>query len=139
MSEQIDDRGAMDRIIEDPIVELKAALTQREEEIARLNRRIDVDRALRDAGAVDVEVASLLVEQALIGSAERDVGDVVAEIQRRKPFLFAPSLPRLRGAAQSPQPAEAPPRQLERAATDAARSGHRTDLLKYLRLRRKRD
>jgi len=117
---------------------LRTLLAARESEIARLNRRIDIDNALREARAIDVEVASILLERA-VESTPGGAGIVKAvdELRRRKPFLFEP--PRARPIAQSPRSPQAPPRDLERAAADAASTGHRTDLLRYLRLRRKRD
>lgn len=117
---------------------MRATIAEREAEIARLNRRIEIDGALREARVIDLEIGALLVERAI--SAADPAGDIAAavmDLRRRKPFLFEAA--RVRGVAQSPRTVEHPPRELERAAADAATTGHRTDLLRYLRLRRKRD
>jgi hypothetical protein len=117
---------------------LKAVVAERDAEIARLNRHIEVERALRDAGAIDLEAAQALLDRDPESEAQqRPIAERVAALRSRKPFLF--ETVRRAASAQGPKPSGDPAREIERAAAEAASTGRRTDLLRYLRLRRKRE
>jgi hypothetical protein len=61
-----------------------------------------------------------------------DLARAVADLKRRKPFLFR-SVPRRAAMGAEPGEGEAP---LESAAAEARQSGDRSALLRYLRLKR---
>ena len=115
--------------------DLKRRLDDAQDAIATLERRAKVQRLLRDADTIDAEAATLLTEAAIASMDEPDVELAVRDLRRHRPYLFrrrstpgSPATsPRLRGDAPSPR--------LE-AATTATLTGHRRDLLRYLRLRR---
>ncbi|HRP62577.1 MAG TPA: hypothetical protein PK400_04730 [Phycisphaerales bacterium] len=118
-----------------------ARLAELEETVSALERRARVDQLLAEAEAIDLESARLLTEIAISEMEEPDVDAAVAELKRRKPALFR-TKPRMT-AAQSPLPvhgAEAGARTaaIATAAEAAQTTGSRTDLLRYLRLKRTR-
>jgi hypothetical protein len=131
------------------ITELEAQLAEREREIAHLRRAGDIDSHLRDADAVDVETARLLVEARLESAnaddahgGAADLPAVIADLKRDKPFLFsakpAAAPPgRAPRAASSPRLDPRPRERIEHAAAEARSSGRMADLLRYMRLRRK--
>lgn len=95
------------------------------------------DKKLQEAGAIDLETATLLTEMALVETDDPDVEQTVSDLRRRKPFLFRSNT---RGAVvlgpkidNDRSPAADV---LERAAVEAHTTGSRSALLRYLRLRR---
>lgn len=123
------------------VKELEATLAQTREALDAVERRGEIDRALVKADAIDVETVRLLTELTV---QEMDGGDVeaaVADLRRRKPFLFrngAGSRPGSVSAAMSGRTRQAGSEgeRLVEAAEVAARSGDRGALLRYLRARR---
>jgi len=115
-------------------------LAERERTIAALERRQRIDELLLDARAIDLDSARLLTETAMADAAEPDPEAAVAELRRRKPFLFRAG--RSASGALSPHTAldgqQSAAVSAERAAVEAHATGHRRDLLRYLRLRRAR-
>lgn len=99
------------------------------QEAAELGARIE--RELRGAEALDLETARMLTEAALAGADEPDVAGAVAELKRRKPFLFASERP---AGAMSGH--VRPTDERQRLAEDARATGDRGALLRYLRARR---
>ncbi len=126
---------------EQKIAELEAALTAAKSQIeeskaarAAEERRRAVDAAV--AGAVDAETARILVEHALgkgeLGDVNAAAANIVADLKRRKPFLFAPP-----GASGAAAPATRPAdTDLRDAAERAAHTGDRRELLRYMRAKR---
>lgn len=119
----------------------RARLSELEETITALERRARVDQLLAEAEAIDLESARLLTEIAISEMEEPDAEAAVEELKRRKPALFRTKLRTT--SAQSPLPvagAEAGARTaaVAAAAEAAQTTGHRTDLLRYLRLKRRR-
>ena len=113
-------------------IEAYARALEAREALDAVERRQRVDRALADADAIDLESARLLTEVALGG--ESDIEGAVADLRRRKPFLF-----RSRGVRAGPAPGGRAPQAAEgliEAAEEAARTGDRRALLRYLDLRR---
>lgn len=120
------------------IAQLLQRVQALEEEAARardwaresdLRRRIET--ALQEAGAVDVETASLLVERAIAGVDEPDVEGAVSALRTGKGWLFAS--PSAVGALHAPAGEGSDDAAL---AARAAARGDRRALLRYLRLRR---
>ena len=106
-------------------------------------RRRGMDQLLIESEAIDLEAARLLTEAAVESMSDPDVALAIADLRRRKPYLFrrasAPGMGGSSGGAMSarPRPRSASVNSDE-AATVAAATGHRADLLAYLRLRRRK-
>lgn len=114
--------------------EARAALADRDATITQLERRMQIDELLREADAIDLESARLLTEMAVASMDTPDVEAAVADLRSRKPRLFR--VPDLRAFAQSAVEDGAADEPVAQAAADAHATGHRRDLLRYLRLRR---
>jgi len=125
--------------------DLAEQLTQANERIARMTEDLDglqldqkLARKLTAAGVIDLEAAVLLAKTKLQDGTDVDVDGCVEQLKREKHYLFGSSqdtaTPRktagVKGRAMHGQTV------LERAAAKAARTGHRTDVQEYLRLRR---
>ncbi len=102
------------------------------ETIEYLERRQRVDQSLQQAEAIDLETARLLTEIAIADLDEPDIELAVEELKREKPFLFRRGT---RSHNMSARP-QAVPTEVSTAAEQAKATGHRRDLLHYLRLRR---
>ena len=131
---------AAEKILEDFKVELAEkdeALHKQQQTIADLQRQRSIDELLVDSETIDLETTRLLTEMALSEMAEPDVEQAVAQLRKRKPFLFRSTA---RATALSPKAENnqtSLARSMDRAAADAHSSGNRTALLRYLRLRRR--
>jgi hypothetical protein len=90
-----------------------------------------LDRALLEAGAVDLDSAALIAAS-VPDSATTDPAKLVADLKRRKPFLFNTARPTTSTAA----PIVTASVPIDEAATHARATGDRRSLLHYLRLRR---
>ncbi len=113
--------------VEDVLDQTRGAL-----ESAERMRRIDA--ALVESGAVDLDAARLITEASFAREEGIDIEAVVAELRRTKPFLFRTRRARV-GSAMGGRSLQAG-HGLEDAAREAARSGERGALLRYLRARR---
>ncbi len=127
--------------------ELERLLAQAREALDSVERRRRVDLALLEADAVDLESARLLTELAL-GQMERpDEAVAVGELRRRKPFMFRTRRGQSGGAigaggggtAMSARTRQAATDSLLNLAEEAARTGDRRALLRYLQARRARE
>jgi hypothetical protein len=118
------------------IAELEAQLKEKDEAIDAIETRRRIDTAVSAAGAVDIEAAALLTAVAIEGVEDADIEGAVAELRSEKPFLFASS-GGVRGAAAGSSMAPAAAREgVTHAAAEAAATGDRAALLRYLRMRR---
>ncbi len=132
---------------------------EQEQKIASLEQRQKLDELLHAAGTLDIEAARQLAQAALQQMPNPDGAEALAEavndLRRHKPYLFqtAAGSRRTRPASGAMSAREAPGAgsgaggasatdsrsvAMNHAATDALQTGHRTDLLRYLRLRRKK-
>ena len=125
---------------EQQLTELRAKLSTVEtdlsktrETIAVLERRQKIDALLADSDVVDVEVARLLTEAAVEVMDQPDVAAAIADLRRSKPYLFRNR--RAEAGAMSAR-TRGPSQTVITAAEQAASTGSRHDLLRYLRLRR---
>lgn len=115
--------------------QMRAQLDEAQDAVTALERRQKIDALLADAEAVDLEAARLLTEAAVADMTEPDVAAAVADLRRHKPYLF-----RRRGSGaltQAARPAAEASDDAQLAAHQAAATGDRRDLLRYLRLRRR--
>ena len=120
--------------LESEVSRLESALAEAEAASsgAELKRRID--RELASARAIDLETAALLTEAAVAGLDDPDVAAAVAELRRRKPFLFGRGFgATAMGAIGDGGGADG---ELADLAEQAKTTGDKRALLRYLRLRR---
>lgn len=117
--------------------DVSARLEEADQTITGLERRSQVDALLMEADAIDVETARLLAEQAVHEMDEPDVSLAIEDLRRHKPYLFRRRIDK-DASAMAPAVQDHGHDPAELAAQDAARSGDRRDLLRYLRLRRSR-
>jgi len=122
--------------LESKLAETEASLAEARQTVDSVERRRQIDLALMDADAVDLESARLLTEVAIEGMDEPDVAKAVRELRERKPFLFKRRAGGIRASSQSPHAPGAQTDPLTGAAEDAARTGDRRALLRYLQLKR---
>ncbi|MCC6660860.1 MAG: hypothetical protein IT437_08240 [Phycisphaerales bacterium] len=120
-------------------MEAQLAAAARDTERARAaldaaERRRQIDRELTASETVDLETAALLTEAAVAAMSAPDVAAAVADLRRRKPFLFR--TPHRAGAMSGAVRSHADP--LGDAATEARATGDRAALLRYLRMKRAR-
>lgn len=113
--------------------DLQTQLDEARATIAALERRQRIDDLLREADAIDLEAARLLTELAVSRMDEPDVALAVRDLRRHKPYLFRAASPTGGMPARHEEGVSDP---AEDAAQDAAASGDRRDLLRYLRLKR---
>jgi len=126
--------------------EIATAEAQRDEvrmQLTTAENRLAVERLLNQAGAVDIETASLLLSKMIDFGKQLDAELLARHVEQLlldKPFLrgadgaLSPSLPPKTASAKAP--AATPTAQLAQAAERAARTGNRRDIAEYLRLRR---
>lgn len=119
------------RALEDKLAGSERTLADARAALDAAERRRALERELAGARPVDLEAAVLLAEAALAAQERPDVPRAVAELRRRKPFLFADA----GTGAMSALPPEAPGH-ADAAAAEARATGDRRALLRYLRLKR---
>lgn len=112
-------------------------LDELEATVNDLERRSRVDQLLIEADAIDLDAARVLTEVAVQQMDAPDVEAAVDELRRARPYLFrnGAAKPSAQGA-RIDRPSTTAQRAAD-AAAQASETGHRADLLRYLRLRRK--
>jgi hypothetical protein len=117
--------------------ELNATLAQTREALDASERRRTIDGELAQSEALDLETARLLTEAAVAQMGQPDIAKAVADLKKRKPFLFRPRHPH-RPAASAMSPTDKPARtdELAQIAEQARTTGDKRALLQYLRARR---
>lgn len=123
--------------------ELAAAEAQRDEANHALlvaENRLAAQRAMSEAGVVDLETASMLLSGKLDFGGELEAGAITQSVEQLlldKPFLRggpASALPP--GTASPKAPQSTPTARLAEAAQRAVQTGSRKEVADYLRLRR---
>jgi TolA-binding protein len=109
-------------------------LAETDAQVMRLERRQRIDQLLAESDTIDMQAARLLTESAIEAMDEPDVESAVEELRRRKPYLFGRAT--LAGAATMGAEGVIEADAVSTAQQEAVTSGHRRDLLRYLRLRR---
>ena len=125
--------------------DLAEQLAEANQKVAAMSQDLDqlqveqkLTHRLAAAGVTDLEAAVLLAKARIEGAADGDVDACLEQLKKEKSYLFGGSA----DTVTSRKTAGAKDRRthsqttLERAAGKAARTGHRTDLQEYLRLRR---
>lgn len=119
--------------LESKLAELSATLAGAREALDAAERRHAIDLELVRHEAVDLETARLMTEAAAANLAAKDAARAVAELKRRKPFLFRRSAA---GVGMSPETPARANGHVGVLAEEAAGSGDRRALLRYLRAKR---
>jgi hypothetical protein len=124
--------------------ELATAEAQRDETAVQLTvaeNRMAAQRLLAEAGAVDIEAATLLLDRRMDFSEPlrgESLAQSVEQLLVDKPFLCRPAGATMPPMTSPPRDsAETPGAQMTRAARRALQSGNRRDIAEYLRLRRR--
>jgi len=125
-------------VLQQQIASLTQELTGARETIDSLERRQKIDALLAEQEAVDIEAARLLTEVAVAEMPEADLQQAVNDLKRHRPYLFRGRASAISAGVMAPRIDPDTPGPVE-AAEQAARSGDRRDLLRYLRLRRQRE
>ena len=119
--------------LQEQLAQVETTLSQTREAIDATERKYETERALTRAGAIDLETALLLTEAAVCDMPEADVQAAVAELKKRKPFLFKQTRS---ASAMSSAIDHNESSVVDQAAGDARVTGDRKALLKYLRIKR---
>ena len=122
-------------------------LAEARRQIARLLREKQIETILQQRGVVDIDVARMLVERALEDAkASQDdnvpaVEAIIDDLAQAKSFLFREQEQRLPGTSSASAARISDtdrPDHIEHAAAEAfASGGRRTELRRYLQLRRR--
>ncbi len=142
------------RALEDELSKIRGELERAKVEAESARRTREIESAVAAAGAIDVEIASLLADAALKREPDKPLSVIIAELKRRKPSVFRPAGDAGAGSgigggggggvgggggggAMGASPREQPPdAALAGLLDEARRSGDRKALLRYLRARR---
>jgi multidrug efflux pump subunit AcrA (membrane-fusion protein) len=120
--------------IEAELGEARDELERAHRQVEQADRRRQIDELLIEADVIDLEAARLLTEHTIGQMDDAELGEVVSDLARHKPYLFRR---RGSGGGMSPRPRGNGGAGLDEAAAAAAATGDRRDLLRYLRLRRR--
>jgi len=123
--------------LEARVLELEGEVASANESIKAVERRGEIDRELTAAKTIDLETARLLTEATIEEMDSPDVSIAVRELCDRKPFLFAGrQRARSVGVSMGATGGTGGDDELESMAMRAKSSGDRSELLRYLRVRR---
>jgi hypothetical protein len=92
-----------------------------------------IDRELVSQGATDMEIGAMMAEMALDAAPNTDIATIVADLKKRKPFLFRT---RTQSASAMAAATSASGAGLDQAAIEARQTGDRGAVLRYLRMKR---
>jgi TRAP-type mannitol/chloroaromatic compound transport system substrate-binding protein len=113
-------------------------IAQMSEELGNLQIEQKLAQKLVAAGVADLETALLVAKARMEGKSEGEINSCVDQLRKEKSYLFSGSAQVLtaRRTAGARERTTHNQTALEQAAKKAARTGSRTDLLQYLKLRR---
>jgi hypothetical protein len=124
---------------------LAAELAQANQRIAQMSRELDelqveqkLAHKLVGAGVTDLEAALLVAKARMPGPGETEIDTCIEQLRKEKSYLFGGPTQTLtaRKTAGAKERKAQNQATLEQAAKKAARTGSRTDLQHYLKLRR---
>jgi len=121
------------------LAQAQSRVCELDEQLKGLQTEQKLMRKLAAAGAVDLETAVLIAKAKMEGKEKADLDGVIEQLRKEKQYLFAGqtgvgvTAKRTAGAKDRMQNSQTV---LEKAAKEAATTGNRTDLQKYLKLRR---
>lgn len=122
----------------DELAQANAKIAQMSDELDGLQIEQRLTHKLAAAGAIDLEAAVLVAKARIEGKTEADIDSCVTRVRKEKAYLFGGSTPVATPRRTAPAKDRVTSNQtaLEQAAKKAAQTGRRTDLLRYLNLRR---
>ena len=122
----------------DQLTQANETISQMSQDLEGVQRDQELTRKLSAAGATDLEAALLVAKARMKGRAEADIDACVEQLRNEKRYLFGQPTETVtpRRTAGAKDRVTQNQTALQRAAAKAARSGHRTDLQHYLKLRR---
>ncbi len=121
------------------LAQVESQAREMAEQLQSLQIEQKLMRKLAAAGAVDLETAVLIAKARVEGKEKADLDGAIEQLRKEKQYLFAGqaergmTAKRTAGAKDRMQNSQTV---LEKAAKEAAVTGSRTDLQKYLKLRR---
>jgi hypothetical protein len=122
----------------DPLAEANQKIVQMSRDLDDLQIEQRLTHKLAAAGVVDLETAVLVAKARLDGQTPADLDGCVARLRKEKAYLFGGSaevaVPRKTAPVKDRTATR--PTALEQAAQQAAKTGSRTDLYHYLKLRK---
>ena len=120
------------------LAEANQKIAQMSQDLDELQLEQKLTHKLAAAGALDLETAVLVAKARINGTAPGDIDGCLAQLRKEKAYLFGPAAPTSvsRRTAGAKDRTTASPTTLEQAAAQAARTGSRADLHRYLKLRR---
>jgi hypothetical protein len=128
--------------LEKALADLRSTLEQTRDALDASESRREIELAVSAAGAIDIETALMLVQAAMKGRAAEELGVVIEEVRRSKPFLFDDRRGAMAGVGagvgvgvMSTEPSRGG-EALAALAEEARASGDRRALLRYLQARR---
>ena len=125
-------------VLAEQLAQTKAEASKAAEQLRSIQVEQELARKLAAAGAVDLETA-VLVAKAKIGSDNQaDFDSMIEQLRKEKQYLFVSTgeVAPVKKTAAAKDRMQNSQTILERAAKKAARTGNRTDLQEYLKLRR---
>jgi len=117
----------------------KAEASKMVEKLSRLQVEQELMRKLAAAGVVDLESAVLIAKARLEAEEGAETESVIEQLKKEKQYLFGGqqnTVGRVKKTAAVKDKMTNKQAVLERAAKMAAKSGKRTDLQEYLKMRR---
>jgi len=121
--------------LQDEVQNKANKLIELEQQVQHLEQTSRIDQLLVQSDAVDLDAARLLTAIAVDQMDQPDVDAAVAELRRTKPFLFRARTHTSSALSARPDTPTVH-HDMEDAADEASATGNRTDLLRYLRLKR---
>ena len=121
------------------LAQAESQASEMAEHLQTLQIEQELIRKLAAAGAVDLETAVLIAKARVGGEEKADLDGVIEQLRKEKQYLFSGqtgggmTAKKTAGAKDRMQNSQAV---LEKAAKEAAVTGSRADLQKYLKLRR---
>jgi C4-type Zn-finger protein len=126
-------------VLAEQLVQAESRLRETAEQLQGLQIEQKLMHKLAAAGVVDLEAAVLIAKARVEGKEKADLDDVIEQLKKEKQYLFAGRTEAgmaakrttvVKDRVQNSQTV------LEKAAKEAATTGNRTDLQRYLKLRR---
>ncbi|QQE13587.1 hypothetical protein JD969_09050 [Planctomycetota bacterium] len=122
--------------MQDKVGSLSDELKETEETVKYLERKQHINSLLAQEEAIDLDAARLLTEIAIESMDEPDIEETIKDLRESKPYLFRSK----HSICASAMPANEyiQNNEIETAAVSATQTGNRADLLRYLRIKRKK-
>ena len=125
-------------VLTEQLAEANAQTAQMFEQLTGIQTEQKLVRKLAAEGAADLEAAVLIAKARMQDQNEADLDGVIEQLKREKQYLFGGALETVtaKKTAGARERMQSNQTIVEKAAEKAAKTGSRTDLHEYLRLRR---